>query len=440
MFSILPFRKGEEAFLDIVKASAKRKAEADKRVKFYFDEQTDSLYQEIAAKWSEPDDFRLFQINVVKKIINRLASVYSDWPTRTFEGANQERMDDLYRYMRANVEMKKASRMVKLLKSGALQVGHDGTGPTLAFISPAILDVVHDGDPERPTRIIVTHRAAKSEDVTYSDWTADTYTRRDWRGVPIPSEGNPDGVNPYGILPFVPLFDRAPDDVFFLNGGADLIEAQEAINIGLANLWRALEWQSHGQPVATGVNRDDYPVEALGPTHVVAMPEGGDFKFVQPNAPLTDVRESVEWLIRQTAVANDLSASTFELDGKAESGAAKLAERTDLAEARRDDLELSRGFEHRLFEVLRVVVNTHSPGSIPEAARFSIDFADPSDGVTEMERMNAAQARVALGVWNAVDVLMNENPDIQSRADAMKLLLEKQEENAMIGNSAPFMG
>lgn len=331
--------------------------------------------------------------------------------------------------------------MVKLLKSGVLQVGWDGTGPTLAFVSPAILDVQHDGDPERPTRIIVTHRAARAEDVSYSDWTATSYTRRDAAGRVIPNHDNPGNVNPYKILPYVGVLDRSPDDSFFLTGGADIIEAQSAVNVGLAALWRALEWQSHGQPVLTGFNGfDDSPVKAFGPNSVISLPEGADFKFVTPNAPLEEVRESIEWLIRQTAVANDLSSSAFELDGKAESGAAKLAERSDLNEARFNDIELFRAYEQRLFDVLRIVVNTHEPGTIPDAATLAVDFADPSDSLSDLDRMKAAQARVGLGVWNAVDVLMADNPDLQSREDAMRVLQERQQETAMLSNNQTFIG
>lgn len=440
MFFTSPERKEAEQFLDIVQSSTERKQEADKRVSFYYDEQTDDLYHEIAAKWAGADDFRLFSVNIVRKIINRLASVYSDWPARTWDGADQERMADLYARAGVNVEMKKASRLVKLLKSGVLQVGWADDAPTVAFVSPAILDVLHEGDPRKPTRIIVTHRTARADEVTYSDWTASTYHRRDAAGRILPNPDNPDNVNPYGVLPFVPVFDRAPDDAFFLTGGADLIEAQSAVNVGLANLWRALEWQSHGQPVLTGCDPLDMPFNSFGPNSVVTIPQGAKFEFLSPNAPLTEVRESIEWLIRQTAVANDLSSSTFELGGKAESGAAKLAERFDLNESRRDDAELWRVAEHRLFDVLRIVANTHAPGTIPNAATLAIDFADPGDGLTDADRLKAAQARVALGVWNAVDVLMADNPDIQTREEAMAILLQRQEEAAMLSNNQPFMG
>jgi hypothetical protein len=434
------FSKTEPAqFLDIVRASSERKEEAVRRLDYYHDDQFDDLFQMIAKKWvmDKGDVFPLVTVNLVKKIVNKLASVYQDWPTRTFS-ASEDTCADAYRHMKANRELKKASRLTKLLKAGALQVWHDGTGPRLSYVGPQILDVVHDGDPERPTRIIVTHKAARAEHVEYSDWTADTYTRRDYMGRPIPVEGNESGVNPYGMLPFVGLWDRAPDDEFFIPGGADLIGAQDHVNLILSNLGRALEWQSHGQAVLIGGTGDEDV--AVGPSSVIRLPTGSDLKFEQPKTPVSEVLAEVEFIIRQTAIMNGLSADVFRLDSKAESGAAKMAERMDLAEARRDDVDLWRDYETALFDVVKAVVNVHAPGSIREDAEISVDFADVSDPAADAEWLKAAQMRMAMGLWSPVDALMDQNPDITDREDAVRILQEKQREGAMISENSSNFG
>lgn len=425
-------RDEREDFIKLVTSASERKADADKRLRYYHDDQTEDLKKIIAKGWKgSRADYRYFCVNIVRKITNRLASVYSDFPVRTFDGANQERMEDLYAYARVNLELKKASRYLKLMKSGMLFVGWDGEGPTLSYVSPAILDVIHDGDPMRPTRVIITHRAARAEETTYSDWTATTYVRRDHRGIPLENPDNPKNVNPFGVLPFVPVFDRSPDTDFFLAGGQDLIEAQDAINTGLWSLWRALEWQSHGQLVLSGVGDDeDTPVSPA--VAIKLRDSGAKGYFIQPNAPLEEVMRSIEFVLRQTAAAYDLSSDVFDLDTRAESGAAREAACADLKEARRDDLELWRISERRLFDVLRAVVNTYAPGTIPDAATIAVDFADPTESTSETERLKAAQVRVQMGVWSPVDVLMAENPDIQDREEALRILIERQQEAATL--------
>ena len=437
MASLFQFLGGgpRAQFVDLIASSKPRKDAAEKRLLFYRDCQAEHLFKVIAAKWSKPESFRLFQINAVKKIINRRATVYVGKPIRTFEGMDQAAGEQLYRDLGADLVLKTASRLTKLLKTCALQVMHDGTRLRLAVIPSNVLDAEW-ADPDNPTRLVVTHLGERAELTEYSDWTSTSFTRRDWRGNPISVAGNPDGTNPYGILPFVPLFDYAPvEGEFFLTGGDDLIEAQEAINVALTNLWRAIELQSHGQAWASGLptNSTEIPV---GPDKTINLPENGEFGFAQPNAPIEQVLSALEFVLKQTAVMNDLSANTFEIQPLAESGTAKEAERRDLIEARQDDLELWRGYETKLFEVIKVVANTHAPGSVPEDATVRVDFAEIDQAISENERLDSYQKRLDMGIASPVDILMAENPDIRTREEALELLLQQREEAAQLGQ--PF--
>jgi hypothetical protein len=417
-------------FLKLVQASAARKREAALRLRYYRDGQSEDLLNQIRLRWADPNDFRLFHVNVVKKVTNRRAVTYKVTPVRSFAGWDQAAGDGLYRGMAANIELKKASRLTKLCKTALLQVSWSGTGPRLSVITPNVLDVEHDGDPIAPTRIIVTHlpESGRAQDVTYSDWTAATYVRRDWRGNRITVPGNPDGVNPYGVLPFVPLFDYAPDDSFFLEGGADLIEAQRAINVALVNLWRSMELQSHGQAWASGLPVGD--ILRAGPDRTITLPTDGKFGFAAPNTPIADVLKAVEFLVKQTAVANDLAANVFELSPRSESAAAKLADGRDLIEARREDVDLWATYEARLFDVLKTVVNTHAPGTVPAAATIRVDFGEITEPLYELDRIASYERRVALGIWSPVDALMADNPDIRDREEAKRVLTERRAEMA----------
>ncbi len=431
-------KPAEPSFTDIVRAPIARKTKADLWLRYYHDAQSDELFRLIKARWSKPEDFRLFGINVVKKIVNRRATCYAAPPVRTFKGMDQNTGEAIYQALNANVVLKQASRLTKLLKTTALQVGWSGNGPTLSVATPNILDVLFE-EPEHPTRVIVTRLGYdlagrfSTALTSYSDWTDTAYFRRDYSGRPVPVEGNPNGVNPYGVLPFVPLFDRAPDNpsLFFLPGGDDLIEAQSAINAALANLWRAIELQSHGQAWASGVPAGD--AIRVGPDRAVTLPENGKFGFAAPNSPILDTLKALEFLIKQTAVANDLAANVFEISPAAESGAAKALEHKDLQEARRDDQELWRTYEARLFDIVKTVVNTHQPGTIPANATVSVDFAEISESLVERDRLECYQRRIDMGIWSPVDCLINDNPDVRDRTEALAELTRRREETASLG-------
>jgi hypothetical protein len=153
----LNFLRGGDPVITLIESSRERKASAELRLKFYHSKQTDDLYDLIKQRWSTPEDFRLFFLNVVRKITDKRAAVYMTAPFRTFEGMKQEDGAALYSAIGANVILKKANRLTKLCKTTALQVGWNGTAPTLAVVTPNILDAIWDGDPENPFRLIVTH-------------------------------------------------------------------------------------------------------------------------------------------------------------------------------------------------------------------------------------------------------------------------------------------
>ena len=85
----------EPSFLDLVKADRKRKDQSELRQRLYQDDSAETVRKFIAARWSRPDDFRIFQINLVKKTVNALATAYQRPPKRVAEGMDQEVLDDL---------------------------------------------------------------------------------------------------------------------------------------------------------------------------------------------------------------------------------------------------------------------------------------------------------------------------------------------------------
>jgi hypothetical protein len=416
----------------IASASTVRKDDCSRRLRYYWDQQSEDTFELIARRWSRPEQFRIFSVNIVRAITNRRANTYRIQPRRVFSGVDQASMDVLYRAMNADAVLKKASRYTKLCKTAVLQVGFNqaaGT-PTLNVVTPNVLDVLYS-NPENPERIIVTHGAARAEDVTYSDWTATGFRHLNYRGAARRIDGNPGNTNPYGVLPFVPLFDRLPDDQFFIRGGSDLMEAQDAVNVALANLWRSVETQAHGQAWASGISANE--VLQFGPDRAIALPQGGQFGFASPNSPIASILSAIEFVLRQTAATHGVGSDIFDLSKVAESGSAKHAGRIELREERLDDIAQWRIAEARLFAVLKAVVNTHGPGTIPDAATVAIDFAELQDSLTEAEQLGNARDKIDLGLWSPADALMALNPDgFPDRAAAMRELQSRRDESAAL--------
>jgi hypothetical protein len=414
----------------ITSGSRVRKEETARRLSYYWDRQHDATYRLIAQRFAKPEQFRIFCVNIVRAIADKRASTYRMPPRRTFTGMDQAAGDALYKATSADAVLKKASRYLEVCKTVALQVGwNEATGtPTLRVLTPNVLDVVCS-DPEQPERVIVTYPGERAEDTTFADWTPTGFRMLNHSGAAKPVLGNPGNANPYGVLPFVPWFDRLPDDSFWLPGGDDLYAAQDAVNVGLSNLWRAVEFQAHGQAWASGISANE--VLQFGPDRAVALPQGGQFGFAAPNAPIASILSAIEFVLRETAATHGVGADLFDLSKVAESGSAKHAGRLDLKEVRQDQIAQARTMEARLFDTLRVVVNTHRPGTIPDEATVGVDFAEQQDQLSEAEALENARIKSELGVWSPVDVLMSTNPDgFPDRESAFRELQRRRDESA----------
>jgi len=110
-------------FIKIVKSSTARKARADKWLQYYHDQQSEETLKLIKQRWSRPETFRVFQVNAVKKVINKRANLYRLAPRRMFSGIDQVAGDEIYRAGNVDIVLKRLSRLTKLLKTTVLQVG-----------------------------------------------------------------------------------------------------------------------------------------------------------------------------------------------------------------------------------------------------------------------------------------------------------------------------
>jgi hypothetical protein len=271
----------------------------------------------------------------------------------------------------------------------------------------------------------------KAEDVTYSLWSAESFQLLDWRGNVIEEE-----LNPYKALPFVPCWDSLPIDDFWVKGGGDLISAQDAINEKLTDLMYIIRQQGFGVGYIKSGNHGPTGTGALdtvqaNPGSFVVLPTDKDAEigFVSPEAPIQEVWETIQAIIQQTAIANGLSAHSLTAQLVSESGISKIVSNGELMEKRQDDIDLWRRYEARLFDLLKLVWNTHNPGKkFSDKAELSIDFAEIKQPSQEIEQSEKWQTLIDAGQASPVDWAMARNPDF-SREQAVEHLRQVKKES-----------
>lgn len=412
----------QAAMLD---ANRERKANAAKRLDYYHDFQADYIREQLARHFSKPENMTPCFVNLVRKVINQLAMVYVQDARRTVDGGtqrDQETFQEIERACWIGAKWKLANRYSKLLGVVMMRPVWRNGGLDLDVVTPDILDVTYGETPEDVQAVMVTYYAAsgRMDELTYGLWTLEAFKRLDHRGNVIHEE-----LNPYGATPFCAVWNRVPTETFWVPGGEDLVTIQEAFNEKLTDLLYILRMQGFGVGFVKGMKGE---LSSVDPGTFFNLPEGGELGFANTNAPVADTLAALDFLLKQAAVSNGLSASSLTTDPTNESGVARIAGNRELEEMRRDDVELFRSYERRLFRLVRAVWNHHNPArKLSEKAELLVDFHDPKPAVDPDKQASTWDALLAMGVISPVDILMERNPDL-SREEAKARLVEIQDE------------
>lgn len=406
-------------------ANLARKEEAAKRLDFFHDSQLAHLEAQLNQLFSDPSKMVKCELNVVKKIINNLAQIYREPPIRIIEGSekDQKLYKQIVEQSSLDVKLKQASRYCKLLKTILIRpVWRNNL--ELDILTGNILDVEIGDSPEDLRKVLVTDfgNSDKIENVEYSLWTPEIYERLDYRGNLLDQQ-----ENPYKVLPFLPVFDYSPpSNSFWLSGGSDLISLQEVVNLKIIDLLYLLSCQSFGVGWIKGTPGGGNL--RVDPGSLVELQEDGAIGFESQKAEISQVVEAIDKIIKWACVSNGLSAASMSTEASEASGLSKLVDTRELAEMRQDDVSLFRSYERQLFNLMRLIFNTHSKEKLSESASLKIDFADPEIQVDPKTQAQADDLRLAQGVISPVDIAMQENPDLKTREDALAYLIKVKEE------------
>ncbi len=412
-------------------ANQARKIETAKRLNFYHDEQLERLNEQLTELFSDPGKMIKLELNIIKKIINNLAQTFREPPTRTLEGGNeadQKLYAEILEGCSFDVKLKQASRYTKLLKTILIKVVYRNEKIDLDILTGNLLDVQTGQSPEQLERVLISDygQSEKPEDIEYSLWSADTFQRLNWKGDIINET-----ENPYKVLPFLPVFDyMPPSSGFWLPGAADLVSLQEAINIKLTDLIYLIQQQSFGVGYIKGSQTGGSL--RTDPGSLVELPENGEIGFKSQQAEIENVVLAIDKLIKWGCVSNGLSAASMSTDPQKQSGISKAWDNKELSEMRLDDVSLWRSYEKQLFNLMKIVWNVHSKKKLSEKAILKIDFADPQAKLDSKTQAESDDLKIAQGVLSPVDIAMRDNPDFESRENALAHLLQIKEEQKQL--------
>lgn len=352
---------------------------------------------------------RIVPVNIMQKIINKLAAVYQQSPSRTplDKNVNDQELIDLYeKPFKINQNMKFANRFFKLDKHVALEPFLDHKGmPRMRALPSQNYTPIGD-DPIEPQRVTTFVKHIKVDDLDPKKtrlqvWTDEQFVIVDGHGLVVMEEmvalNNPDMVNPFGVIPFTYISETddgnlipIPDD--------DLVSMQITIPLLLTDLSFASKFQLWSILAIIGADGENV---TFNPNSIMSLPNGADVKVIKPEVDIDQGLRQVEALIAMLLTTKNLSVG--DVSGQLStanmaSGVAKLLDKAETTEDRKDQEEFFRNGEMEFWNkyahnILPVWVESGEidrkfAGSFTEDFELSIKFADPKPFIGDKDRVD----------------------------------------------------
>jgi len=411
-----------------------RKHDSYKRYRCYKDKTNhyvvDYLLRQFESDTVEEMRYALSNISIVKKVIDKLARVYSNGVVREIsgDGDSTKKIKELEKSLDINSAMKKTNRFLKLEKNVDLFIkpcpvyNEDGTEAKwdikLECLLPHLYDVVEDHyNRQKALCVVLSDYTPLMSQLEYSDsmrspqaiggvnisnatdkkdsviadspadqknfasncqklyvfWSKNYHFTCDAQGQIVVDPKNPENKNPLGVFNHI-NFASDQDGAFWSEGGMDLIDGAILINALITHTIHIGTVQGYGQFYATGEN---LPRSfKIGPTKAIIAEYKKDeqaepkFGFLNANPQLDSMRSLIEMYIALYLTTNNLSTSgvsTQLASGQSfASGVALLIDKAESLEDVQDQRQIFIDREPEVFEAINAALLAYGDANLVE--------------------------------------------------------------------------
>ena len=428
-----------------------------------------SVVEKILGSDIVKDDEWLYDwVNITKKVIDRLAVVYLNAPDRYIEAEYESEDMPKTEYFESilpenlNSIDKKQHRIAKLQNTSLTFLYFDkNTGKIAMRVEPShkYQVEVDDNDPYLLTK--VSYRKYFKNRITGEDelftvvWTKDDHYKLDGDEKKSPVGDNEGLKNPWrnkkgeGVLPFAKNSLVEGEDVWGV-GQYDLVNVNEMINFLLTFLINdAIVLGSTGTPLGINLNLNKRGVEEngqrkvrTGRRHPISIDDvktddaTPSLQYVSTQPLIAEIQNSIDYRIKQIAVLKGLNPNTILSTVKDTSDYQKMMDSLEQIEIRRDDIEPCRIYEEQRFEIIKAINNTAARDSklrgefklqeINWDDKLVVDFIEPKTELTLTGKWLDREKKLAMNLITPLDILMEENPDLDTETAQELLDANKQ--------------
>lgn len=393
---------------------------------------------------------RLVPINVMQKIINKLANVYLEYPSRYPSDRNEMDQELLNLYetgMDLNTRQKESNRHFKLYKKSLQEIFVNSYGiPSIRNLPAHTYEVFSDNplEPECPEVVVKFLRLGQHrEDERYAFWTDEEHLVVNGKGEVVIDEmlkiNNIEGVNPIGKMPFIYVNESSysifpvPED--------DLFRMSVVIPLLLSDLCFATKYLSWSVIYTIGVSGD----LSFSPNSVVSLdlgPSGErpEIGTIKPNVSIQETLRFVEFLIAILLTTKNLSTSSIQGQLTAQTAASGVSKALDTAESIEDKKD-QQGYFYKAERQLWMLISNYmipywrkNKSLAPQFNRefssvfdLSIVFKEPKPLQSEDMQIEISKKKIDYGFSTYAREISNLYPDFDE-SEVQLLMDEIQQE------------
>jgi len=457
----------------------RRKAEAYKRYQVFKDRTDLYVYELLLRQFDqatvEEMRYAISNVSLCRKVIDKLARVYSGSVVRTTDPeTSQQMVDELANVLCFNSRMKKQNRLLKLMRNSLCYIKPvkegDKWGVKVVPMLPFLYDVVEDPhNREKELCVILSNyepetmryttldaatagrsRPAISEPMTgdgvdqkladspqdngpkktYVWWTKSYHFTTDEKGIVLSQVTPEGGENPIGRLPFV-NFAEDQDESYWALGGHDLVDGSIAVNSLITNFNHIGTVQGYGQ-FWMKISKDRKPgIIKTGPTQAIIIEQqAGDpeaaIGYASSSPQLAELRNNVNQYVALLLSTNNLSVNT--VSASLDSGrdfASGIALMIDKSESMEDVKSQEQIFSEREPEIWQCIASwleyfrgqqqlseTLTEFVLPQDIIVTPRFIQSQPLMTETERLAIYEKRLGIGLSTLADIIKLDDPNL----------------------------
>jgi len=365
-------------------------------------------------------------INVTKRIIDRVSLVYMKPPKRTY---TKEETPMLFHHK--DFKLQRAERMCNLLDAVLIK-------PCMRFNDKNEMQIEYDiifdyepifgDDPLTPEAIVYP---IASKDSVLDDtpelhvyWDKENTYTFDNNGKIYTDEMNPDMINPYGVLPFVECWrDGKPESSYMdTDASSDLIQTNTMINVAETNKNANIMFQSFGYVYVNGSQIEKDTME-VGADKISFLGIDGTMNIVTPPNTVDSITTSITTAYKMLAQNYHIDISFVE-GTTAQSGVAIKLRNQELTDERVSDVIRWQEVEKELFELERLMIAVDMGKDAGELEQ--VDFEENMEILSDTEQRDKWDWELSKGLIDEADILMQKDPDrFVDRETAQEYLQER---------------